>query len=187
MSRKKRVLTQEDMALWDAVRHTVTPLRAPRRPLAASPLSEPPVELSPQTEPLRPKHQTPEAPPPRAQVKTPRSPVPFDTSLSRKLKRGTEEPVSRIDLHGFRQEEAHRALMAFLRDAQGRGARVVLVITGKGGRSSAEERGVLRRAVPQWLGSAEFRPLVVSLAVAHLSHGGDGAHYVHIRRRKSVT
>ena len=187
MSRKKRVLTQEDKELWDAVRHTVTPLRAERRPLASSPLSEPPVELSPRAEPLRPKHPAPEASPPRAQARTPKPPVPFDTSLSRKLKRGTEEPVSRIDLHGFRQEEAHRALMAFLSDAQARGARVVLVITGKGGRAGTEERGVLRRAVPQWLGSAEFRPLVVSLAVAHLSHGGDGAHYVHIRRRKSVT
>ena len=38
---------------------------------------------------------------------------------------------------------------------------MVLVITGKGVRGDAGERGVLKRMVPMWFGLAEFRGYVV--------------------------
>jgi DNA-nicking Smr family endonuclease len=65
--------------------------------------------------------------------------------------------------------------------------RVALVITGKGrpegGQPLMEDaRGVLRRAVPQWLASPEFRQFVSGFDEAHRSHGGMGALYVHVRR-----
>ena len=93
----------------------------------------------------------------------------------------------RVDLHGKTQSEAHAALFSFLRKAQSDGTKFVLVITGKG-RSAGEDfsgRGVLKRQVPQWLRLAEFRRYVLGFEDAHLRHGGAGALYLRIRRRRS--
>ena len=49
---------------------------------------------------------------------------------------------------------------------------------------SESERGVLRRQVPQWLGLPEFRALVIGFEEAHIAHGGEGALYVRVRRRR---
>ena len=75
-----------------------------------------------------------------------------------RVARGKETIDARLDLHGMTQAQAHSALLHFLRNAQTRGARLVLVITGKGARGEGE-RGVLRRQVPQWLGLPDFRAL----------------------------
>jgi DNA-nicking Smr family endonuclease len=91
---------------------------------------------------------------------------------------------STLDLHGMTQADAHAALAHFLRGAQAQGARVVLVITGKGARADGEpsERGILRRQVPHWLESAALRPLVIGFESAGRGHGGAGALYVRLRR-----
>jgi DNA-nicking Smr family endonuclease len=60
-----------------------------------------------------------------------------------------------------------------------------LVVTGKGGGKAEPdrgERGVLRRQVPLWLALPEFRHFIVGFAEAHVSHGGQGALYVRLRR-----
>ena len=82
------------------------------------------------------------------------------------------------------QADAHAALAHFLRRAQARGARVVLVITGKGARAgdAFSERGILKRQVPHWLESAALRPLVIGFESAGIGHGGAGALYVRLRR-----
>ena len=72
-------------------------------------------------------------------------------------------------------------LLRFLHRAQTNGAKTVLVITGKGGRSDSG-RGVLKRQVPMWLALPEFRALVVGFADAAIGHGGEGALYVRVRR-----
>src|SRR5262249_39560066 len=114
---------------------------------------------------------------------------PFDRRLKQRLVRGTESIDARIDLHGKTQSEAHAALISFLRKAQSDGAKFVLVITGKGGgaRDDWSERGVLKRQVPQWLKLPEFRSYVLGFEDAHMGHGGAGALYVRIRRRKLGT
>jgi len=43
---------------------------------------------------------------------------------------------------------------------------------------------VLRRQVPLWLRSAELREIVIGFDWAHAAHGGEGALYVRIRRRR---
>jgi len=66
----------------------------------------------------------------------------------------------------------------------------VLVITGKGGRQFddpdgrrfSEERGVLRRLVPEWLREPALRQMVVSFTESHERHGGEGALYIKLRR-----
>ena len=78
-------------------------------------------------------------------------------------------------------------LRQFLFNAQGSGAKLVLIITGKGGRSQDlaswhSETGVLRRSVPQWLRAPEMRGVVIGFEEAAHHHGGAGALYVRIRR-----
>ena len=117
----------------------------------------------------------------------------IDHKTAKKLARGQLPIEARLDLHGHRQSEAHAALMSFLVWAQARGLRYVKVITGKGGVANdegpfdlygSEERGVLRRMVPQWLSDRDCRDLVVRWSSAGRSHGGDGALYIHIRQKK---
>ena len=57
----------------------------------------------------------------------------------------------------------------------------MLVITGKGGRGE-NDRGVLKRAVPLWLALPEFRGMVIGFDAAAISHGGEGALYVRLRK-----
>jgi DNA-nicking Smr family endonuclease len=106
------------------------------------------------------------------------------------LRRGKKAVDSVIDLHGMRQDEAHFALIRFLHRAQASGYAVVLVVTGKGGAPSAhglfEERGVLRRMVPHWLRLPDLRSLVVGFEEASPQHGGSGALYVRLRRRRGA-
>jgi DNA-nicking Smr family endonuclease len=104
--------------------------------------------------------------------------------MKQRVARGKEALDGRLDLHGLTQSEAHATLLRFLRAASTRGARLVLVITGKGARAGDSERGVLRRQVPHWLGLPEFRALVVGFEDAHIAHGGEGALYVRVRRSK---
>jgi DNA-nicking Smr family endonuclease len=82
-------------------------------------------------------------------------------------------------LHGLTQAEAHDALLAFLHTAQTRGAKLVMVITGKG---RGGEGGALKRQVPLWLALPEFRAMVVGFDDAHQRHGGEGALYLRVRK-----
>ena len=73
--------------------------------------------------------------------------------------------------------------------AQAQGKRLVLVITGKGkntdtGGPIPTRNGVLRHAVPQWLGMAPLSGLVLQITQAHVRHGGGGAYYVYLRRNR---
>jgi DNA-nicking Smr family endonuclease len=182
--RRGRRLSDDERALWRTVTREIAPLRP--RPSADSPDAvvadqPPPTEVVASEEPARatPRTKTPTplaVPPPLA---------PLEKRLRQRLGRGSETPDSRIDLHGMTQDRAHRALLSFLRRAQADGARVVLVITGKGARGPASEPGVLRRAVPQWLALPEFRSFVVGYEIAHVTHGGEGALYVRVRRGRN--
>jgi DNA-nicking Smr family endonuclease len=97
----------------------------------------------------------------------------------------------RIDLHGMRQDRAFSALLGFLRQSQARGFRTVLVITGKGKESldfpAGKGRGVLRQSVPAWLARPDLRDLVLGFEEAGRRHGGAGALYVRLRRRRAAS
>jgi DNA-nicking Smr family endonuclease len=92
----------------------------------------------------------------------------------------------------MRQRDARTELHAFLRAAQARALKTVLIITGKGDTASDRDhlaaafgkpqRGVLRRSVPQWLEEPELRPVELSYTSAGTRHGGDGALYVQLRK-----
>lgn len=113
----------------------------------------------------------------------------FDHRTRRRLVNGAVAIDDRLDLHGMTQDAAHSALRHFLFGARARGARIVLVITGKGKTrgpgTDPHDRGVLRRAVPHWLADPTLRELVIGFEEAHLAHGGAGAIYVRLRRLRT--
>ena len=109
-----------------------------------------------------------------------------DRRTANRLRRGRMEIDARLDLHGYRQEEAHQRLFGFLSAANAAQARCVLVVTGKG-RQASGETGKLKSAVPQWLNEAPFRHLVLSVTYAQQRDGGEGALYVLLRRKRETT
>jgi DNA-nicking Smr family endonuclease len=115
----------------------------------------------------------------------------MERRTARALARGRRRPEAVLDLHGLTQAEAHARLIAFLRRAQAEGRSMVVVITGRGGRTSGAaapgvgERGVLRRMAPHWLRLPELRSLVLGFEEAGPRQGGGGALYVQLRRARS--
>ena len=105
----------------------------------------------------------------------------LDRRSAQRLRRGRMRIEARLDLHGMTQDEAHGALLRFIAQASVDGLRAVLVITGKGSRDA---EGVLRRAAPRWLAEPACRALVLALEEAQPKHGGGGALYVLLRRRR---
>jgi len=173
---KRRGLSPDERVLWSAVTRSIAPMRAD----AGAPDED-------AAEAVRPAASKPATAPlarPPAQAPTPPPLSPLGRRMRSRVARGTADIDGRLDLHGLTQSEAHAALLRFLRQASGRGARLVLVITGKGARGGEGERGVLRRQVPQWLRLPEFRALVIGFEQAHVAHGGEGALYVRVRRSR---
>ncbi len=104
------------------------------------------------------------------------------------LRRGRLEPEARIDLHGMTTGRAHAALTGFILRAHAEDLRLVLVITGKGRADdtplSHRRHGILRHSVPHWLAGPPLNARVLQVAGAHQRHGGAGAFYVYLRRRR---
>jgi DNA-nicking Smr family endonuclease len=182
--RGRRALSAEERALWRGVARSITPLRGRTGPVLeddataiAEVFTPAPAKAKPVEHPVRPVRSS--VPPPLA-------------GLARRerqqLARGRAAIDARIDLHGMTQAQAHAALARFLRRAQHDGARFVLVITGKGAGPGARsgERGVLRQQVPHWLRLPELRDTVAGFEAAHITHGGEGALYVRLRRARAA-
>lgn len=116
------------------------------------------------------------------------APPRMDQKTFGRMKKGQLAPEARIDLHGMTVADAHGALIDFILKAHAKGLRLVLVITGKGNASDVGlmpvERGVLRRQVPEWLRLPPLTFAVLDVTPAHRKHGGDGAFYVYLKRRR---
>lgn len=208
---KRRLLTEDDEALWEHAARSLKPLRTKKGRVHAGQSDDPdetppvflakPADAAPTAAPPPPAKRAivkPAPPPSNApRITVARAPAKpdIDPKAARKLRRGHLEIEARIDLHGMRQAEAHAALRGFIRSAHAAGKRWVLVITGKGktvradrddidGWLSERETGVLKRNVPQWLAEPEMHALVVGFREAAIEHGGAGALYVHVRKRK---
>jgi DNA-nicking Smr family endonuclease len=172
VSRPRRP-TAEELALW----YRAMGVRAPQ------PERTPP---APPAEPPALPAARPERRPGQNQARRssaaldPHRPVGLDRRTWLRLKRGQVSIEQTLDLHGRTQDEAHGALAGFLAAAQAAGRRCVLVVTGKG----LESGGTLRHMVPRWLNERTNRERIVAFSPAQARHGGTGALYVLLRRRR---
>jgi DNA-nicking Smr family endonuclease len=119
----------------------------------------------------------------------------IDGNTAERLIRGQLEPEAKLDLHGLTEAAAHRALLTFLRSAAARKLRLILVVTGKGGKQPRPDdpfdlelhgraRGVLRMMTPRWLAEPELAGFVADVRPSHRRHGGEGALYVYLRKSR---
>ena len=172
-----RRLDAGEHALWSHVAASVRPLAGNVRP-APAPL------------PPRIAEKAPSLPPPpkraRAADRIGVDVATLDGGWDRAMMKGRLRPDFTVDLHGYTRDRAHALLRLRIEDAAISGARVMLVITGKGARASDDEerpRGVIRASLRGWLEGPELRPWIAALRPAHPRHGGGGAWYVILRRR----
>ena len=188
---RKRDVREEEHALWQEVTRDV---RRPRRKRLVAAAVETRVADKP-----KPAHLKPALRPVLPPVKTKPHIVTagLDGSTAEKLKRGKIVPEATLDLHGLTQAQAHTRLNAFVRSSSESGRRCVLVVTGKGAPKSnpatvdqgfvmptRTKSGVLRLMVPRWLDEGDASSVVAGTQAAHQRHGGDGALYVYLRRRR---
>ena len=106
----------------------------------------------------------------------------FDHGINRKLQRKIRQGLlnidARLDLHGFTQKKAAAELSQFIQHALSSSFKLVLVIHGKGNRSS--EDAVLKPLVHHWL-SQQYS--ILAWCPAQARHGGSGASYVYLRQQ----
>lgn len=194
-SSRLRRLSGEEIELWRLVtkgvqkRADIVVPEVPASPVLASPVLASPKAVAAERILRQQKPTAASYAPPMSQQKLPAPALaPLERRLKQRLLRGRTSVDQVLDLHGLYQAAAHRRLLHFLANAQAGGARLVLVITGKGRSSAAEdygfepEEGVLRRQVPHWLRSPDMRRLIIGFEQAGQPHGGAGALYVRIRK-----
>jgi DNA-nicking Smr family endonuclease len=211
--KKRRTITEDEKTLWEIFTRDVKPLRPKKRkggdavfsPDADSPASDTAIPLSgnlsdnlsdnlEKSEQNRAARNLPSA---RnadrgPQIKNralaelqPGVTDGIDRSTAKKFQKGKMSIDGRIDLHGMTQEVAHNALNSFIEDSWRAGRRCVLVITGKGSRPDEYGRtGLLRERTPQWLSAPRLRMRILAIQQAQIQHGGAGAFYVLLKRRR---
>lgn len=174
-----RLLSQEELRIWTSVTDTiskgtqigknfseVSPIFATKKPRSA-----PNPKIVPNGENLQTTKMDP-------QVRT-------------KIAKGRIQIDKTLDLHGMRLNEAYHALKQAIFSGYQRGYRILLVITGKGNSGTdishgLQERGILRRTVPNWLDNADIKPYIIGYSAASGKHGGNGAIYLHLRRNTTA-
>jgi DNA-nicking Smr family endonuclease len=174
-----RRLSAEERQLWNKVVESVRPLQAAREPEAVEPAEKP---APPVAQPPAPPRRPPAPPPP-----PPAPGTTLDGSWDRRLSRGQASPDAVLDLHGHNLATAYDLLDSRLERAIAEGARLLLLITGKPpGDARPVVRGRIRAAVGDWLAASRHSGEIAAVRGAHPRHGGAGALYIVLRRRKPL-
>lgn len=190
----------QDIELFHRVLADVTPLRPEPEPTSKPPAGS---TTPPKAEkPAKKTSKTKPAPPHKPTIKTAATPAALadhgpgrapglDRRSALRLKRGKTEIDGRIDLHGMTQEQARSALTGFVISGHRQDRRCLLVITGKGRRPARDETdswssepGILRQRVPRWLEEPPLVGCILAYSPAQPEHGGSGALYVLLKRRR---
>jgi len=112
----------------------------------------------------------------------------LDGSWEKTLRSGNVAPDVTLDLHGHNLDSAYHRLETGLAQAMAMDARVVLLIAGKPRPAQpadrGERRGAIRAKVLDWLAAGPHASSIAAIRKAHRRHGGEGALYLVLRRRR---
>ncbi|MDI7776186.1 Smr/MutS family protein [Asticcacaulis sp. EMRT-3] len=201
----------EDLRLWSLVTATVRPQKATRPAKPAAPKIETPEIETLKLSGMPPEKSVMSVSPPPSGGGGPRSggggfpltpfnigqavkpasgfritraadiaPDPIEPKRKRRISRERDPIEARLDLHGLNSIAAETRLKAFVQQAYANDYRAILVITGKG----MAENGILKRYAPEWLSDPALAHIVAGISQAHARHGGSGALYVALKRRR---
>ncbi|MFO0986065.1 MAG: Smr/MutS family protein [Alphaproteobacteria bacterium] len=197
--------------LWTKIAAGVTPLAKTRHKRHAAPAAPTPggPHYRPATPPIpaaAARARPGPAPLPPRRMPAPAGPPPLvpgqlaglDRRSGEKLRKGQMPVEAKLDLHGMTQEAAHAGVVRFVEAQHAAGARCVLIVTGKGGRAGGPfqpkavagrftfgaGRGILKEALPRWLNEPRLRAHIVAVQPASRAHGGEGAVYVLLKRKR---
>src|SRR5271167_2136653 len=125
---RRRSLSDDEHALWAGFSRSIKPLG--RATASAKPAAGEKLPQETKTAPPAPPRPAARQEAPAEKTAPPLAPL--GRRLKQRVARGREPIDARLDLHGYTQTEAHTALLRFLQRAQAGGARIALVVTGKG-------------------------------------------------------
>lgn len=191
----RRLDADEDL-LWARVIATVSPMH-PLLPANTATVTQtavaiPPTRKGPDRTGVGPRRVAAAAAKPKAASPAPTESL--DANWDRRLATGRLDPEMVVDLHGLSRDLARHLLYRRVADAEARGVRAILVITGKGhmpGPSPADlmegkpTRGAIRADFPRWLGEAGLSSRIAAVRRAHPRHGGAGAAYLILKRKRN--
>lgn len=104
----------------------------------------------------------------------------LDKRTAQRMAAGKLPIDAQLDLHGYKLQEAYEHLLYFIEKCSARGARNLLIITGKG---KIEGSGVIRENTPNWLNEPQIREKIIAVTYADRKNGGEGALFVLLRRK----
>ena len=171
-----RSLNPDEAELWAKVAATIRPLSRQK--------------IDPQPPEPKPKPFRARAVRPSAETRPPSPPKPIgertlDGTWDKRLRGGTVEPDSILDLHGMTLDTAWQAIDRGLERAIRSGDRIMLLITGHHRPGDPPvERGRIRAAVHDWLAHSRHAERIAAVRGAHRRHGGGGSLYIILRRSR---
>lgn len=182
-----RGLSAPEAEAWARLAESVTPLKGRKQPVmprvtnapvqASAPRPVAHMTSSARTSPAVPAERSNHAPDPG-----------LDSHWDRKLKTGRIVPDYTLDLHGHTLDQAYHRLASGLDQAQAMQARVVLLIAGRprpvDPADRATRRGAIRAKLLDWLAAGPHGSAIAAIRPAHRSHGGEGALYLVLKRRR---
>jgi DNA-nicking Smr family endonuclease len=171
--KKSLELSQEDKELWAQFTQSLNPLKVCTKP----PLTNEEVDISKDdyVQPLPQKKQI--------RALNVDLPVDIDKRTFERLKKGRLPLEDSFDFHGIGFHDAHYKLIKLIEGWQENGKRCVLIITGKGSRTPKDQK-TIRDAFPDWLNDPLLRNKILAYTKAQPKHGGSGAFYLLLRRKK---
>ena len=97
-----------------------------------------------------------------------------------------------IDLHGYTLDEANKSIESFIIKSYQENINKLIVVTGKGIHSQNEkdpyvskDLSILKYSVPEFIeNNIELKKKILEITDAKIEDGGDGAFYIHLKRKK---
>ena len=102
--------------------------------------------------------------------------------------------IRKLDLHGLSLNQANKIVKKFIIGSFEDGFKKLLIITGKGLRSKiyknpyfSEQMNVLKHSVPEFIKNDEdLFEKISRISTADLKHGGEGAFYIFLKKKKNL-
>ena len=99
------------------------------------------------------------------------------------------ERIKKIDLHGYKIEEANKAIEQFIQKCFEESVTKIIVITGKGLRSKnienpylSKDLSILKYSVPEFIEkNKSLTRLIIETTDAKIEDGGSGAFYIYLK------